>query len=67
MRVPLKRGARTAVATFARTWIVSDISILRQLKEPSWLVNIGDLGARTLAYAEVFIESRLMIPTQITR
>ncbi len=34
--------------------------ILRQLNEPSWLVNIGDRGIRTLADAEAFIDSRLM-------
>ncbi|MDP1562721.1 MAG: GNAT family N-acetyltransferase [Pirellulaceae bacterium] len=33
--------------------------VLRQLNEPSWLVNIGDRGIRSLADAEHFIESRL--------
>jgi ribosomal-protein-alanine N-acetyltransferase len=34
--------------------------ILRQLNEPSWLLNIGDRGVRNLVDAEAFIESRLM-------
>lgn len=33
--------------------------ILQQVNEPSWLVNIGDRGVRTMADAEAFIETRL--------
>lgn len=33
--------------------------VWRQMNEPSWLVNIGDRGIRSLADAEHFIESRL--------
>lgn len=38
--------------------------VLRQLNEPSWLVNIGDRGIRNLADAEHFIESRLQAHLQ---
>jgi hypothetical protein len=40
--------------------------VRRQLNEPSWLLNIGDRGIRTLADAEAFIESLLMILRRIT-